>query len=44
MTTEKLMREWLIYRFGDRLKARTYSRYSEMINLHIIPALGDRDA
>lgn len=44
MTTEKLMREWLIYRFGDRLKARTYSRYSEMINLHIIPALGERDA
>ena len=38
------MREWLIYRFGDRLKARTYSRYSEMINLHIIPALGERDA
>lgn len=43
MKTTELLFEWLENYEKDRVKARTYSRYRSLIDLHLIPALGDID-
>ena len=43
MKTRELLTEWLEDYEKDRVKARTYSRYKELIKLHIMPELGDID-
>jgi integrase len=39
-TVAQFMADWLENVHRRRLRPRTYERYSEVINLHIIPALG----
>lgn len=43
MTTKELLFEWLDNYEKERIKARTYSRYQGLIELHIVPTLGDFD-
>jgi hypothetical protein len=43
MKTTELLFEWLENYEKDRVKARTYSRYRSLIDLHLVPALGDID-
>ncbi len=44
MKTEELLKEWLVYSQTGRLKPRTYARYRELAELHIIPAFGEVEA
>lgn len=41
MKINELLYEWLEKYAKDRIKPRTYRRYQGLINLHIIPALGE---
>ncbi len=41
MTTEQLLSEWLNDYERDRIKAQTYIRYKGLIDLHIVPAMGE---
>lgn len=41
MTTKKLLTEWLNQHAKEHIKARTHNRYEELINLHIIPSIGN---
>ena len=43
MTTQTLLLEWLEKFQKEHIKARTYNRYQGLIEMHIVPALGDRD-
>ncbi|MBE6635980.1 MAG: site-specific integrase [Ruminococcaceae bacterium] len=43
MKTAELLTEWLTGYERERVKIRTYTRYEELINLHILPALGNLD-
>ena len=40
MTTQFLLTEWLETYQRERVKARTYSRYRDLISMHIVPSLG----
>lgn len=42
MTTKFLLLEWLENRQKEHIKVRTYSRYQELITMHIIPFLGEK--
>ena len=41
MTIKELLFMWLETYEKDRVKLRTYSRYQIIIELHLIPELGD---
>ena len=41
MTIKELLFMWLETYEKDRVKPRTYSRYQSIIELHLIPELGD---
>ena len=41
MTTKELLFEWLENYEKERIKARTYSRYQGLIELQIVPVLGE---
>ena len=41
MTTQELLTEWLENYEKERVKQRTYVRYQGIIDLHLIPELGD---
>ena len=43
MTTQTLLLEWLEKFQKEHIKARTYNRYQGLIEMHIVPALGDQD-
>ena len=43
MTTQTLLLEWLEKFQKEHIKARTYNRYQGLIEMHIVPARGDRD-
>ena len=43
MTTQTLLLEWLEKFQKEHIKARTYNRYQGLIEMHIVPALGERD-
>lgn len=43
MKTGELLTTWLEDYEKDRVKARTYSRYQGLINLHIVPELGSAE-
>lgn len=43
MTTQELLIEWLECYEKERVKARTYWRYHGIIELHILPELGDTE-
>ncbi len=43
MTTTELLTEWMQCEQQERIKAQTYARYMGLIELHIIPALGEQD-
>ncbi len=43
MNMKQLLDAWLATCRAGRLKARTYTRYTEMTNLHILPAFADCD-
>ena len=43
MTPQTLLLEWLEKFQKEHIKARTYNRYQGLIEMHIVPALGDRD-
>lgn len=38
-----MLEEWLAHYIEPTAKSRTYSRYSEIVSLHIIPKLGEYD-
>ena len=41
MKYKEWLKEWLEQYIGPTAKARTYSRYSEIVEQHIVPKLGD---
>ena len=41
MKTAELLNEWLTSYERESVKTRTYARYEGLINLHIVPALGE---
>lgn len=41
MKTQELLLDWLENYEKERVKLRTYSRYKSLVELHIIPALGE---
>ena len=41
MKTKELLTQWLEKYEKDRVKARTYSRYQGLLELHILPELGE---
>lgn len=41
MTINKLLVEWLETYQKDHIKSRTYRRYQGLIEMHIIPSLGE---
>ena len=41
MKTAELLNEWLTTYERERVKIRTYARYEGIVNLHILPVLGD---
>ena len=41
MKTAELLNEWLTTYERERVKPRTYARYEGLINLHIVPVLGE---
>ncbi len=43
MTTTELLTEWMHCEQQERIKTQTYARYMGLIELHIIPALGEQD-
>ncbi len=43
MTTTELLTEWMTNEQQERIKAQTYARYKGLIELHIVPALGEQD-
>ncbi len=43
MTTTELLTEWMTNEQQERIKAQTYARYKGLIDLHIVPALGEQD-
>ncbi len=43
MTTTELLTEWMHNEQQERIKTQTYARYMGLIDLHIIPALGEQD-
>lgn len=43
MTTQTLLLEWLEKFQKEHIKARTYNRYQGLIEMHIVPALGNQD-
>ncbi len=43
MTTSELLTEWMQSKQQDRIKTQTYARYMGLIELHIIPAIGEQD-
>ncbi len=43
MKTAQLLNEWLQNHQKERTKVSTYDKYRLLINLHIVPALGDCD-
>ncbi len=43
MTTTELLTEWMTNEQQERIKAQTYARYMGLIELHIVPAIGERD-
>lgn len=42
MTTKNLLTEWLETYQKEHIKARTYSRYRELIAMHILPTFGEQ--
>ena len=43
MTTQELLTEWLECYEKERVKSRTYWRYHGIIELHIVPELGNAE-
>ncbi len=43
MTTKELLTEWMTNEQHERIKAQTYARYKGLIELHIVPAIGEQD-
>ncbi len=43
MNTTELLTEWMTNEQQERIKAQTYARYKGLIELHIIPAIGEQD-
>ncbi len=43
MTTTELLTEWMTNEQQERIKTQTYARYKGLIELHIVPALGEQD-
>ncbi len=43
MTVRELLNEWMEKEQRERIKAQTYARYMGLIELHIIPKIGEED-